>query len=142
MFLYPCKAMKRINRFISQTERLVFFLICIISILPVWRFEWFHTGDGAAHLYCGNVLKELISNADSTFHHFFFVNLQPVPNMVIQVVIAMLLFVFSAVLTNKIIMPSNSVLARRMFQLHMNYPNGFLKIQRIRHDDLYVQNIL
>ncbi len=95
--------MKIKDAFHRQFERIVCALICIAGILPVWWYQWFHTGDGAAHLYCGNVLKELLSDVNSLFHQFFYLNIQPVPNTVVQAVIALLLFVFSTALVNKII---------------------------------------
>ncbi len=83
------------------------FIFCLILftclLVPVWNVEWFHTGDGAAHLYCANVFNQLLFNDQSIYHQFFELNLRPVPNSIVQLLLSLLLNFFSPQLTVKII---------------------------------------
>ena len=84
--------------------QLIFYLLITIAVLtPVWSFEWFHTGDGSAHLYCANVFNQLLFNKQSLFHQFFELNIKPVPNSIVQLLLSLLLLIFSAQLTVKMV---------------------------------------
>lgn len=82
-----------------------FFLIAalIVTIGPVWMMDYFHTGDGAAHIYSAHVLSDLLFHPHSVFHQFFDLNLLPVPNAIIQIILVPLLALFSSATANKIL---------------------------------------
>ncbi len=92
-----------INKFLQKRIPFIFCLILIACILiPVWYVEWFHTGDGSAHLYCANIFNQLLFNDQSIYHRFFELNLRPVPNSIVQLLLSFLLNFFSPQLTVKI----------------------------------------
>jgi hypothetical protein len=89
--------------FFNGFERVCYVMLFLIIVCPVWILDYFHTGDGPAHLYCGHVLSDLLFNADSIFHSYFNLNLLPVPNALVQVCIALLLPLVSSAIANKIV---------------------------------------
>lgn len=84
-------------------EVISWLLLVFFILIPIWSVEWFHTGDGSAHLYCANVFNQLLFNDQSIFHRFFELNLRPVPNSIIQLLLSLLLNIFSPQLTMKIV---------------------------------------
>ncbi|GEM_PF-4607203 len=84
-------------------EKIFFFIFLSALLYAVWAHQWFHTGDGPAHLYCANVLNKLVTDAYSPFQRYFELNIQPVPNSLVQVLLAVLLAFFNAATANKII---------------------------------------
>ena len=85
-------------------QQVLFYSVALLIILiPVWSVEWFHTGDLPAHLYCANVFNQLLFNDHSIFHQFFELNIRPVPNSIVQLLLSFFLLLFSPTLTIKIV---------------------------------------
>lgn len=82
---------------------LFFLLALLLALAPVWLVGNFHTGDGPAHLYNAHVLSDLLFDSSSVFNQYFYLHVMPVPNAIIQLVLAILLLFVSSVVANKII---------------------------------------
>jgi hypothetical protein len=93
----------RFNINIEKSEGVSFFIALVVVLLPIWILQNFHTGDGPAHLYCAHVLSDLLFDKTSYFHQFFNLNLLPVPNAMIQLLLVPLLLIFSSAIANKVI---------------------------------------
>ncbi|MEP7263516.1 MAG: hypothetical protein ABI772_03420, partial [Bacteroidota bacterium] len=94
--------MQRKN-FKKVTEQLFLVAALVIIISPVWLMNYFHTGDGAAHIYSAHVLTDLLFHPASVYHQFFDLNILPVPNAIIQIILVPLLSLFSSSIANKIL---------------------------------------
>ncbi len=76
------------------------FLICLLQI---WLPEYYLTGDGPCHVNNAKILHDLWSNQNTDFYNrFFTVQYQPNPNWLSSVVIALLLFLVSGAIAEKI----------------------------------------
>lgn len=92
------------TKFKPDWQQVLFYSVALLIILiPVWSVEWFHTGDMPAHLYCANVFNQLLFNDHSVYHQFFELNIRPVPNSIVQVLLSFFLILFSPALTIKIV---------------------------------------
>jgi len=49
------------TKILAKAESLLFYLLLIINLLPLFLYKCFFTMDGPAHLYTANIIKELIS---------------------------------------------------------------------------------
>ena len=79
-------------------------MLLIVLISPFWLLENFHTGDGPAHLYSAYVLHSLLAEPDSFYISFFQLHLHPVPNAVVQLLLAGCLTFASSVYAVKIVL--------------------------------------
>jgi hypothetical protein len=61
-------------------EPLLFGLLTLAHLIPLWRFRYFSTNDGPAHLYNAWALKTLLFEPHSVLHHYLAINLNPEPN--------------------------------------------------------------
>lgn len=58
----------------EKTERILFFLIILVNLFPLWGQSFFPTLDGPSHLYNGNLIFSLISGDNPTISHYFCFN--------------------------------------------------------------------
>ena len=54
-------------------EKLIFFLVVLINLIPVVAYKYFPTLDGPAHLFNAEVINELIFNKASEFKSYFLI---------------------------------------------------------------------
>jgi hypothetical protein len=71
---------KRFFAFISRNEPVIFFIILLLNLWPVFVSKYFSTNDGGAHCYNVNILYSLLFDADSVYEQYFVLNPEPVPN--------------------------------------------------------------
>ena len=64
----------------SSIEKVFFFAIAVLNLIPAFASEFFATMDGAAHLYNSRIITELLVNSNSALADFFSFNSIPVPN--------------------------------------------------------------
>lgn len=67
-----------LNR-LSKYEKVFFFSIVLLNLIPVLTHHFFPTLDGPAHLYNANLINHLLFS-DSNLDSFFQFNSEPVPN--------------------------------------------------------------
>jgi hypothetical protein len=91
------------DNFFKVAERIFYVILPLTIICPVWMLDYFHSGDGAAHLYCGHVLSDLLFNTETVFSQYFNLHLLPVPNALVQFILALLLQLVSASTADKIV---------------------------------------
>jgi hypothetical protein len=90
-------------------EPCLFWLLVIAHLIPIWWFTYVPTQDGPAHLASATILKDL-GVEGTRYHEFFEVRLEPTPNWMAHVLLAALLFLFSPLLAEKVLV-SGIVLA-------------------------------
>lgn len=84
-------------------ENLLFLLLTVWLLTPVFAHEVFFTHDGAAHLYNSQILKALITGNAGVYADFFQPNSFPEPNLTGHVLLALLLFFVKPFVAEKIV---------------------------------------
>ena len=93
-----------LGSFFSSGERVLFSILVLVHVLPVWAFRYFPTTDGPAHLYNAWLWKTLALNASHPFHHYLAFNFQPEPNYLSHVLLAGALTVLPPWLADKVVL--------------------------------------
>lgn len=70
--------MNRIINNLSKYEKLLFFIVILLNLVPILSYRFFPTLDGPAHLYNANLINHLLFSSD--LDSFFQFNSEPVPN--------------------------------------------------------------
>lgn len=89
---------------INQLERLLFFTITVLTLLPVLCFKFFPTMDGPAHLYNSNLINSLLFDNNETLHSFFIFNSLPVPNWTGHLILSIFNFFLPSFIAEKILL--------------------------------------
>ncbi|MEI8201959.1 MAG: hypothetical protein WCH34_03045 [Bacteroidota bacterium] len=93
------------NRLLSpqKLERIVFIVVVLILLLPLWLNKFFITQDGPAHIYNAKVLLDHLFSHDVAFYNqYYTTNFILFPYWFGHIAISLLLFVFSPTLIEKI----------------------------------------
>ncbi|MFZ4399866.1 MAG: hypothetical protein ACOYO1_07520 [Bacteroidales bacterium] len=93
----------RLLKFIVKYEPLLFYIILLISLIPIVTPDVFHTLDGAAHLHNARLILELIKG-NNFIEQFYQFNQLPVPNLSGHYILALLLTVFKVNTALKILL--------------------------------------
>jgi hypothetical protein len=67
------------KRFLTDDEKIIFYLILAINIAYLFYTKFFPSMDGPAHLYNANLIKQLLTGNDF-IKEFYHINAFPVPN--------------------------------------------------------------
>jgi hypothetical protein len=85
----------------SRGEYLLFLLLLLLHLVPIWSSKYFPTTDGPAHLYNAWLANTLLTDAQHPFHHFFAFNSLPIPNYTGHAILMALLTVLPPWLAEK-----------------------------------------
>lgn len=66
----------------QNIERLIFFIIIGLNLIPVFSGKFFPSMDGASHLNNSHIIKELLFGSNNFLNDFFVFNPEPVPNWI------------------------------------------------------------
>jgi hypothetical protein len=55
---------------IARHERLLFTLLIIVHLIPIWAFTYLPTTDGAAHVANADVMRKINDGGHSVFAHY------------------------------------------------------------------------
>ena len=91
----------KLPRILKQRRFWIVFLI-FLYLLPVWLFKYFPTQDGPAHLYNAQILREYASS--DFFRQYFDLRLALFPNWLSFLVEWGLLYIFPALVSEKILL--------------------------------------
>lgn len=84
--------------------RLLLLISITICALQIWLPDYYLTGDGPTHLYNANMLKDYWTNSHQSFYKLFYkINADINPNWSGHVILAILMFIFSPVVAEKIL---------------------------------------
>ena len=87
-------------RHITKPSNLIIVLI-VIYLLPIWLFDYFPTQDGVSHVYNAQIITEY-NNPNYEFHHYYEVNWFPFPNWLSHISLALLMYIFPSLISEKI----------------------------------------
>ncbi len=62
-------------------SQLIFALLLLINLLPVFMVQYFFTGDGPSHLYNSNLILQLLGDDSAPAHSFFHLKWELIPNL-------------------------------------------------------------
>jgi hypothetical protein len=82
---------------------LLFILIFLILLSPVFLFQFFITVDGPAHLYNATIIREMLTGDQSLYNMFFEFNQQLVPNWTGHLIMMLGGFLLPAWMTEKLV---------------------------------------
>ena len=88
------------SRFDTKWSLLIGMLI-VAYLLPIWLFPYFPTQDGVSHVYNSQILTEY-NNPEYQFRDSYEINWYPFPNWLSHASLAVLMFVFPALIAEKI----------------------------------------
>lgn len=100
----------------QKREPYVFFLLCLISILPVLFSRYYVTLDGPTHLYNANLIKNLCFNKDVEITKLFQINSMAVPNWMGHFIMAFLRIFLPAFLSEKVLLLMYFILTPLFFR--------------------------
>ena len=91
-------------------EKAFFYLLILIGLLPLVFTKYYLTLDGPAHIYSGNIIKELLLGNHSEFANLFKFNTLPVPNWISHFLFACFNLFFPDYISEKIVLGSYLIL--------------------------------
>lgn len=95
---------------LSKRENILFALLIVVHLLPLWLFKYFPSQDGPSHIYNSNVLHEYFFPERSLFREYFVINHQLVPNWFIHTVLAALMYIVPPLIAAKIVLSGYVIL--------------------------------
>lgn len=104
----------------ALAPRLLFAVLLVLHVLPIWLVRWFPTQDGPLHVE--NVLALLHRSSSPLLQHWYVANLGAQPNWLTQILLAGLLPFASPVLAEKLILTGYTLLFPVAFRVAM--PRG------------------
>ena len=109
------------SRFYTKGSLLIGGLV-VLYLLPIWLFPYFPTQDGVSHVYNSQILTEF-NNPDYQFRDYYEINWYPFPNWLSHFSLAVLMFVFPALIAEKVFL----TLYVLLFPLAISYFLGAVK---------------
>jgi hypothetical protein len=107
----------------ARHERLLFGLLIVIHLIPIWAFTYLPTTDGAAHVANADVMRKIADPAHDVFAHYYYVSKAPSPNLIGHLLLAGLLYVVKLVVAEKLLVSLYIVL----FPLAVRYAVGGIR---------------
>jgi hypothetical protein len=92
------------NLSLKNIEKLFFFFVAVLNLLPLLLHKFFPTLDGPAHLYNANLIAELLFLDNEHLNTFFSINNEPVPNWLGHALLVFFNFFIPAYLSDKILL--------------------------------------
>lgn len=104
--LKSLKTIDSINGLILRYEPILFLLLLIISVIPIFQQTYILTLDGPAHCYNAQIVNSLLFEKDSFYANFIQFNPEIVPNWSGHAILALLNSFFSMTVSEKILQTS------------------------------------
>lgn len=97
-------------------EKAFFVFLIIIGLVPLLFTKYYLTLDGPAHIYNGNIIKELILGNHTEFSNLFKLNSLPVPNWISHFLFACCNIIFPDYISEKLVLGSYLILFPLFFR--------------------------
>lgn len=111
-------------------EKLLFVILVVFSLIPVWSNKYFLSGDGPCHLYNSKVLLDFITSHNLDFYDdYYFLNRNLDPNWFSHITLAFLLSFLPDFIAEKIFITAYIILyavGLRWLLKTINKENTFL----------------
>jgi hypothetical protein len=96
----PFNSLLKLARW-QHLEPVLYTMLVVLQLIPVWVFPYVPTQDGPAHLANALILKEC-ATGPTRFDQFFELRWEPFPNWTTHVFLAGLLYVFPPLVAHKV----------------------------------------
>jgi hypothetical protein len=114
------------NRFLYHLlPEILFTLMLLVLLLPIWQLSFFPTLDAPGHVYNGVILRDLIASNSDYYHGVFKLNPNWSPNWLSQLLLAGLSAVFSPINCERIMHSLYIILFATGFRYFARSFNGF-----------------
>ena len=102
---------QRLYNYFSVPSNILFFVLTLLYLLPIWSIQFFPTQDGPSHVYNSFILKEYFNTTQyPLLQQYYDLNLQPMPNWFGHLVIASLMFIVDPLIAEKIMLSGYVIL--------------------------------
>lgn len=95
---------RRFKNFRLSTKHIIVIALLVIHLSPIWIFKFIPTQDGSAHVYNASVLKDYHKHENYRLREVFKLNLALFPNWTSHAFMALLMYVFSPIVCEKILL--------------------------------------
>jgi hypothetical protein len=86
-----------------RSLRRLYIAVAIVAIIPIWCVRYLPTVDGPSHVYNSWILHELVRGAHGPIADWFRIDWRPHPNWIGHAVMALLMFVVSPIIAEKLL---------------------------------------
>jgi hypothetical protein len=93
----------RATRLLARYEAVLFAVMIVIQLTPIWAFTYLPTTDGAAHVANADVMRKYDDPALSVFRKYYVIAKDPTPNLVGHVLLAGFQYVASPTAAEKLL---------------------------------------
>jgi hypothetical protein len=90
--------------------KIVIVALILINLTPIWCFRYFPTQDGSTHIHTAQAIKELNNQEYTKFREYYRINYFPFPNWSAQIILILLIFIFPAMIAEKLLLTVYAVL--------------------------------
>ncbi|MDE0506309.1 MAG: hypothetical protein OXI86_19710, partial [Candidatus Poribacteria bacterium] len=87
-----------------KKRRILILLLLLLYISPLWIFKYFHSQDGAAHVYNAYALRVFDDEESTLLREYFKLNLTLFPNWAAHVCMSLLMHIFPPLIAEKILL--------------------------------------
>jgi hypothetical protein len=101
-----------VNGWLIRRESLVFLIVGLGLLIPIWAVHWIPTQDGPSHLYNARILSDLFWSDSSYYADYYGINLtfRSLPNWFSHVALASLMGIFPPLVAEKVLLSALAVL--------------------------------
>ncbi len=94
----------------KNSESVLFLLLILIHLIPLWSFRYFPSQDGPAHLENAMILKEYHNPESTALREYYVLNPHPSPNWFGHLILAGLMSLFPILIAEKIFLSGYIIL--------------------------------
>lgn len=102
--------LKRLYVWLSDRENLLFAVLIVLHLIPIWGFTYFPSQDGPAHLSNANIIREYYHPERAILRQYYIFNGNPEPMWFGHLVLAGLLSIVPPLLAGKIFLSGYVIL--------------------------------
>ena len=126
---FPISLWQDVRKWLSVRENLLFVVLIVVHLLPIWFFKYFPSSDGPAHIENANILREYYFPEHTLLREYYVLNKNLVPNWFGHLVMAGLMHIVSPLVAEKMLLSGYVILLpiSMRYALHAIRPDtGFL----------------
>ena len=100
---------RRLGYFLKRVlrhERLLFWALVIVHLIPIWAFKYLPTTDGPAHLANADVMRRIneAGPVGEVFRKYYYISGTPSPNLAGHLILAGLMYMVPAIIAEKLVL--------------------------------------
>jgi|AntAceMinimDraft_17_1070374.scaffolds.fasta_scaffold05231_2 hypothetical protein len=96
--------LKLFENYKLSKKQIIIIILLLLHLSPIWIFKYFPSQDGPSHIYNAYLLKNYYNYESYTIRDVYKLNLTLFPNWTSHLLMALLLYVFSPIVSEKILL--------------------------------------